>query len=709
MIVNNEFTGKLPDPGEDGKWSGQDILSMIMPDISTKFNNNSYDANPIDQNKIIIKNGIVKSGVFDKKVVGSGSNSLVNTIFKTYGPNATKKFLNNLQRIITRWFSGHGFSLGVGDTIPKIETSVKISDIIKEQVKDVNTLIKTAHHGTYYPNLDESFILDSLEMDIMGMLEKAKYESYSLIKKELPISNRFNICVTSGAKGATDNIGQVMALVGQQSVEGTRVPFGFTRRTLPCFSKDDYGATSKGFVKNAYINGLEPEEFFFHQMGGRTGLIDTAIKTAESGYIHRRLIKALEDVSVKYDNTVRNAANSIIQFAYGDDSIDATKLEKSKLVILEMNNNELKNKYLITENNMNIMEKILTKESYNKVKNDKYFFENTKKDYDKIYNYREKCRHYYFKNMMIMDTTVIYPVNFHRSIIGALDRFNIQNNNKTDLLPEYVNYKIEELLNSLKMYVPEFSLILFEIGLYTYFSPKISIFEHRLTKLVFDYLMESYKERYISSLVQPGELVGVIAAQSIGEPLTQLTLNTFHNAGVGANSMITTQGVPRMKEIINVSKNIKTPSLKIYLKNEYSKSIEKAKIIKSQIEHTKIEDIVYQTQIVYESHNGSTSISEDQEFINTYMDFADIIGFEQCTEQLSNWVLRLIFDKDVMMNKNIYLSDIQDIIMRNNNLDNDIQCIFSDDNAGDLIMRINIKDDNIENDDYLLFFQELEK
>ena len=143
--------------------------------------------------------------------------------------------------------------MGVGDTIPDKNISDKITELIKEHIKDANTVIKSANNGTYNPNLDEAFLFESLDQDITGILEKVKYEGNNLIKKSLTLDNRFNICVTSGAKGATSNIGQVMALVGQQIIEGSRVPFGFNRRTLPCFSKDDYGATSKGFVSNAYI------------------------------------------------------------------------------------------------------------------------------------------------------------------------------------------------------------------------------------------------------------------------------------------------------------------------------------------------------------------------------------------------------------------------------------------------------------------------
>ena len=136
--------------------------------------------------------------------------------------------------------------------------------------------------------------------------------------------------VTAGSKGSFINISQMTACVGQQNVEGKRIPFGFAGRTLPHFSQNDNGPESRGFVQNSYLRGLTPEEFFFHAMGGREGLIDTAVKTSETGYIQRRLVKAMEDIMVKYDGTVRNSLGDVIQFLYGEDGMDAVWIERQK-------------------------------------------------------------------------------------------------------------------------------------------------------------------------------------------------------------------------------------------------------------------------------------------------------------------------------------------------------------------------------------------
>jgi DNA-directed RNA polymerase II subunit RPB1 len=151
--------------------------------------------------------------------------------------------------------------------------------------------------------------------------------------------------VVAGSKGSNINIAQVIACVGQQNVEGKRIPFGFRRRTLPHFAKDDFGPESRGFVENSYLKGLTPQEFFFHAMGGREGLIDTAVKTSETGYIQRRLVKAMEDVSVRYDQTIRNSLGNVIEFLYGEDGMDGTAIEAQSLELLKVNLTKFESKY----------------------------------------------------------------------------------------------------------------------------------------------------------------------------------------------------------------------------------------------------------------------------------------------------------------------------------------------------------------------------
>ena len=127
--------------------------------------------------------------------------------------------------------------------------------------------------------------------------------------------------------GSVINVSQMVACVGQQIIAGHRVPDGFQDRSLPHFPKKSKEPPSKGFVRNSFYSGLRATEFLFHAISGREGLVDTAVKTAETGYMQRRLMKALEDLTTQYDLSVRNSTGGVVQFRYGDDGLDPACLE----------------------------------------------------------------------------------------------------------------------------------------------------------------------------------------------------------------------------------------------------------------------------------------------------------------------------------------------------------------------------------------------
>jgi len=207
----------------------------------------------------------------------------------------------------------------------------------------VQKIIKEAQSGSLKCQPGKN-LLESFEATVNQTLNKARDQAGNLALDDLEVTNKLKNMVSAGSKGSNLNISQIMACVGQQNVEGKRIPFGFLKRSLPHFSKDDYGPESRGFVQNSYLLGLTPQEFYFHAMGGREGLIDTAVKTSETGYIQRRLIKALEDVMVKYDGTVRNSNEHVIQFLYGEDGMAGEYIEDMVIPLVGMNNTELEQK-----------------------------------------------------------------------------------------------------------------------------------------------------------------------------------------------------------------------------------------------------------------------------------------------------------------------------------------------------------------------------
>jgi DNA-directed RNA polymerase beta' subunit len=293
-MTNPQFTGKMPSPDKDGNWRGQDIYSMFLPDISFTKENKSYDMDPVDHNKVIIENGVFKQGILDKTIIGK---TLIHMIFDSFGPEAVRNFLDNNQRMLNRWLSEHCFTLGMGDCIPTVDDNKKIKEFIETRIQNVNTIIKEANIGIYNPDLDAKFIHISLEQDIKEQLDGAKYDFEKYMKKTIDRKNGMYITNSSGAKGdVLSAICQTRGFLGQTSIIDRRVAFGYDKRTLPHFSKDDYGAISRGFIVNNFFNGLDPHEVFFHQMGGRVGVIDTAIKSVS----YDTTVVILENGEMKY-------------------------------------------------------------------------------------------------------------------------------------------------------------------------------------------------------------------------------------------------------------------------------------------------------------------------------------------------------------------------------------------------------------------------
>jgi DNA-directed RNA polymerase II subunit RPB1 len=349
MMWIADFDGKIPIPAilrPQELWTGKQIFSMIIPNVNlVKYSNGhprTEGAPPryfisLTDTKVLIEKGELISGIVDKNTVGNKHGSLIHIIMNEKGSDKCRRFLDETQLIVNYWLLYHGFSVGLGDTIADEATMEDINRIINSAKKQVKTLIKSTQK--------KSMLLSKFEEEVNGALNGARDKAGASASESLKETNNIKAMVLAGSKGNSINISQIIACVGQQNPEGKRIQFNFFNRTLPHFSKDDYGPESRGFVENSYLRGLTPQEFFFHAMGGREGLIDTAVKTSESGYIQRRLIKATEDVMVQYDGTVRNSTGEIVQFAYGEDCIDGAHIETQGLDLALLNQNAFNKKF----------------------------------------------------------------------------------------------------------------------------------------------------------------------------------------------------------------------------------------------------------------------------------------------------------------------------------------------------------------------------
>jgi DNA-directed RNA polymerase II subunit RPB1 len=425
-------------------------------------------------------------------------------------------------------------------------------------------------------------------------------------------------------------------------------------------------------------------------MGGREGLIDTAVKTADSGYIQRKLVKALEDLRVRWDGTVRNSVDEIIQFLYGEDGLDGTCLEAQKIEYVNMTLDELDDTYRIDLDHMrSLNENWIEANQFEVLKSDK----NRKKierEYSIILNSLYDLREGLLQPEKA-EELVALPVNLKRLIITAQRRFHILPKKIicSNMNPLIVVDKLETLVKRLKHISDknqhtnetlQNATKMFQNLIWSTLASKRVLREYKLNHDAFDWIIFEIEKRFQTAHVNPGEMVGTIAAQSLGEPTTQMTLNTFHSAGIGAKNV--TLGVPRMKEILNASSKIKTPSLTVYLRPDVASSQLRSKKIASSIEYTVLGKLLKSLQIWYDPDLLYTVVEEDQFLLDLYL----LELGEDDKNLYAPWILRLELDKTMILDTEFTTKDVADLLDRN--LCGIVRILYSPLNSDTQIIRI---------------------
>ncbi len=325
-------------------YSGRDIFSVILPDdFNLRFRSKlcsgarrtddgslycEYEENQEDIDVVII-DGKMIHGTIDETAISPFAGKIIDKIYRKFGSPAAADFIDKMTRLAVAFISFRGFSTGIGDyDIPENAIS-EIREIALKAEKEVDNYVTDFKEERMNPREGKS-IEETLEEEIMKVTGEARDQSGKIASQYLGLTNPSVIMARSGARAKMLNISEVAGMVGQQSVRGQRLNRGYDRRTLPHFKKDDLGADSRGFVKSSYKVGLNPLEYFLHSIGGREGLVDTAVRTSRSGYMQRRLINAFEDLKVNEKRQVTDTVGEIIQFKYGDDGIDPTKSENGE-------------------------------------------------------------------------------------------------------------------------------------------------------------------------------------------------------------------------------------------------------------------------------------------------------------------------------------------------------------------------------------------
>jgi DNA-directed RNA polymerase III subunit RPC1 len=644
-MLEGETKFDLPPPAiikPQSLWTGKQVFNMLMRpnrrcevkvnidaqcrDFKQFYTGKLAHRDLQDDTFLCIRNSEVMCGRMDKSTVGAGrKNSLFYVLYRDFGPTAAAEGMNRLSKLCARWLTNQGFSVGISDVTPSLALTTMKSNMIEKVFRECDDFSKRFREGKLKRKAGLSDA-ETLEQEQVTALSTVRTGLSKELSSQLSKFNSPMVMATSGSKGSAINVAQMAALLGQQDIEGKRVANGFQDRTLPHFAKHEHKPPSKGFVSNSFYTGLNPSEFLFHAVGGRVGLVDTAVKTAETGYMSRRLMKSLEDLSTQYDHTVRNAVSNVVQFRYGDDELDPVDMEASAKPVdfertfahVEATTYDVHDAGLDEKEIDSYMEEILARKRADHLRLDM-------KGQELLYDIEDERYTDQHESARAFIQSVSDFVNEKRTaserVRADKAHLALAKSSTSRTLPTSVSKPEASVTSSAKGTRRslrntgqqlgndnEDSTLKSQAGRSKKTQPRSDAahvnqvspapstrdrFEltSKISRRTLQDFIKLCLEKYEKARVEPGHAVGAVGAQSIGEPGTQMTLKTFHFAGVAGMSL--TQGVPRIKEIINASKDISTPVITCRLERRSDHSIPESlgRIVKGRIESLYLEDI----------------------------------------------------------------------------------------------------------------------
>lgn len=512
-------------------WTGKQVVTTIMKNVTPSNFPGLTMTSATSGETLEIQDGYILCGILDKKQIGPSSGGFINAVYEAFGHTIAGKTLSILGRVLTKLLHMRAFSCGVqdlyltpaGDKIRR-DTLKKVEDLGLEVASEYVSLAEqkpTSNDRELRKRLEDVLRDDTkqkgLELRTSGALTQIESAIVTAcvpnhLGKPVP-QNQFHHMTKTGAKGSIVNFRQITCLLAQQTLEGRRVPIMVSGKTLPCFKPFETHARAGGYIADRFLTGIRPQEYFFHAMSGREGLIDTAVKTSRSGYLQRCLIKGMEGLKVEYDTSVRDSDGSIVQFLYGEDGLDIPKAKY------------LSNYKFIAENYIALFHSLAVNAEFSRII--------SKEAAEAV----KKATKAYLRSG---DLGASDP---------ALSQFEPN---------RYGGSISEKAYLSSKAWLDENADKLI--------TNKKQNIAGNLSKGTFQRIFEM---KYLKSVVEAGEAVGIIAGQSVGEPSTQMTLNTFHLAGAATKNV--TLGIPRLREIVmTASRNIATPDMTLHLHPEIS-------------------------------------------------------------------------------------------------------------------------------------------
>lgn len=631
------------------EYTGAELFSMIVPPkVTLKIGN------------IDIKNSELISGKINNTVLGAKKkNNLLHYIWDQYGEDKTREFIDDCQRLAHNFNLLHGFTVGIEDAQVPPQTKIEINKYIEGVMNKVDIDITNIENNPTYMSVA------NFEKKIHGDTNVVRDDVSKIASGSVSKDNNFNVMIDSGSKGGSNNLGQMAGCVGLQDFEGGLMPKMYNDRTLCYFHENDDRAKSRGLCYNSYMNGLSYSEFCYHTKAGRNGLITQVVKTSETGYAQRKLIKTMEDVMIKYDGTVRISNNQIIQQVYGGNGNNTTMQFEYRIGMIEMDNKKLEENFKFTNDELS------KHTDFSKKDNDEFYVMiKSMRDTLRANSIRSKL------NYMTIGNAFMLPINITRIIASV----HSSTSNKTvkSPTPSYIIETLNKLMNIestplIKIPQSEFknpskytllddqiSKTVLKASLFDALNPKSIINKYKMSKDEFDEIIGAIKTQFNDNIIEPGEMVGIIAAESLGEAVTQMTISAFHHTGI-ASLTHSTSGVPRINELISATKKPKTPQMFVYLNDESRHSREIAHKIGSHLEKTTFGDIYKNIEVYYDPNPLNENGFMKQDGIIHEPFYSKKLSKSNCQADVENlpWLFRIQIDKEKMLDKEVTLMDIK--------------------------------------------------
>ncbi|TPX13246.1 uncharacterized protein E0L32_006446 [Thyridium curvatum] len=529
------------------RWTGKQIISTILKNTRPKGSGDLWMTGktqiPADrwgahseEYHVLFRDGQFITGILDKSQLGPSSGGFVHSVHEVYGPAVAGKLLSSMGRLLTKYLNMRAFSCGMDDLRltpegeanrkTRLEAASQVGLRVAASYVSLDAQNVTSSDPGLLERLEEVMRDDSKQEGLDMLMNSASGDVSSKVTKTcLPLGlekqfpkNQMQAMTVSGAKGGLVNANLISCNLGQQVLEGRRVPLMVSGKSLPCFPAFDTDVRAGGYIVSRFLTGIRPQEYYFHHMAGREGLIDTAVKTSRSGYLQRCLIKGMEGLEVAYDTSVRDSDGTLVQFLYGEDGLDVTKQKYLTDFGFLLNNLGSQLSYVkFTDPQTNTL------------------FDHRDEFMKQMKNRIKKAR----------ISPALAPLN---SEVNVVRHAFATSEKYFETMTQYVKDNKDGLIK--------------EKGDKqggTQGKPRMG---KKAVEKVF-------VAKYLRSLVEPGEAIGIVAGQSVGEPSTQMTLNTFHLAGHSAKNV--TLGIPRLREILmTASAHISTPAMTLYLNEELS-------------------------------------------------------------------------------------------------------------------------------------------